>query len=89
MPILYLLVKLKSRGNWCILSVTNHGDTISRNDLKNIFRRFYRIDKARSMNHSYGLGLAIAESIANEHGGKIWAESADNINKFYVKLPVK
>ena len=43
----------------------------------------------RSMNHSYGLGLAIAESIALAHGGKIWAEMTNGINTFYVKLPVK
>ena len=84
-----VIVGLKKHSNFCMLSVMSHGDTISKADLKNIFKRFYRMDKARSMNHSYGLGLAIAESIAMEHGGSIWAESKDGVNKFYVRLPVK
>lgn len=84
-----VMISLKRNNNFCIFSITNHGDTISKTNLKNIFKRFYRMDKARSMNHSYGLGLAIAESIVLEHSGKIWAESADGVNTFYVKLPVK
>lgn len=79
-------VKLQRQGNHCLLSVANPGDAISREDLKNIFKRFYRIDKARAMNHSYGLGLSIADSIVKEHGGRIWAESDGGINTFYVQL---
>ena len=79
-------VRLKKQGNHCLLAVSNPGKEISKEDLKNIFKRFYRIDKARAMNHSYGLGLSIADSIIKEHGGKIWAESADGINSFFVQL---
>ena len=68
------------------MSVSNPGETISSEDLKNIFKRFYRIDKARAMNHSYGLGLSIADSIIREHRGKIWAESEHGINTFFVQL---
>lgn len=82
-------VRLKSHGGACILSVESCGDSISKADLKNIFKRFYRVDKARTSNHSYGLGLSIAESIANEHHGKIRAESIDGTNTFYVRLPIK
>lgn len=83
-----VVVKLKRQGNHCLLSVSNPGERISREDLKNIFKRFYRVDKARAMNHSYGLGLSIAESIVKEHGGKIWAESEGGINTFFVQLNV-
>ena len=79
-------VKLKRQGSHCLLSVANPGEQISKEDLKNIFKRFYRIDKVRSMNHSYGLGLSIADSIVKEHGGRIWAESAEGINTFFVQL---
>ena len=80
-------LRLKRQGSHCLLTVASRGEEIAKEDLKNIFKRFYRADKARGMNHSYGLGLAIAESIVTEHGGKIWAESADGINSFYVELP--
>ena len=72
----------------CILAVSSPGEPISKEDLKNIFKRFYRTDKARTMNGSYGLGLSIAESIVTAHKGKIWAESHDDYNTFYVQLPV-
>lgn len=81
-------VTLKQRGPRCLLSVSNPGEPISQADLKNIFKRFYRTDKVRSMNHSYGLGLSIAEGIVYEHHGRIWAESKDGHNTFFVELPV-
>ncbi len=81
-----VLVRLTRQGGHCLLSVASPGEAISREDLKNIFKRFYRIDKARSMNHSYGLGLSIADTIVSQHGGKIWAESSGGINTFFVQL---
>ena len=80
-------IGLKRQGSHCLLSVSNPGEQISQEDLKNIFKRFYRIDKARSMNQSYGLGLSIAEEIVSAHRGRIWAESAAGLNTFYVLLP--
>lgn len=80
-------ISLRRQGSHCLLAVSNPGPELSREDLVNIFKRFYRVDKARAMNHSYGLGLSIAESILKEHKGKIWAESAGGINTFFVQLP--
>ena len=80
-------VDLVSAGRNCLLSVASSGEPISREDLKNIFKRFYRADKARAMNGSYGLGLSIAESIVEAHKGKIWAESEEGLNTFFVQLP--
>ena len=79
-------VDLISSGKNCLLSVASPGEPISREDLKNIFKRFYRADKARAMNGSYGLGLSIAESIVESHKGKIWAESEEGLNTFFVQL---
>lgn len=81
-------VELKRIGHSCLLTVSNTGEPISKEDLKNIFKRFYRADKARSLNGSYGLGLSIAESIVEAHKGKIWAESERGYNTFFVQLPL-
>lgn len=78
----------KSGAHHCLLSVSDPGDPIRPEDLKKIFQRFYRIDEARAMNHSYGLGLSIAENIVKNHKGRIWAESEDGINTFRVELPM-
>lgn len=78
----------KSGAHHCLLSVADPGDAISPENLRKIFQRFYRIDEARAMNHSYGLGLSIAENIVKNHKGRIWAESAEGINTFRVELPM-
>lgn len=81
-------VKLEKWGNHALLSVENPGPAITREDLGNIFKRFYRVDKARSRDGSYGLGLSIAGRIVEEHRGRIWAESEGGINTFFVQLPL-
>ena len=81
------MVRLYSVGaNKCQLKVSNPGAEIPAEDLKKIFQRFYRMDKARSRDGSFGLGLSIAESIVAQHKGKIWAESKDGFNTFFVEL---
>ena len=75
-------------GRHCLLSVFSPGEPIPREELKRIFERFYRADKARAMNCSYGLGLSIAEAVVEAHKGKIWAESSEAGNTFFVRFPV-
>jgi len=70
----------------CLLSVADEGEEIPSDDLKNLFKRFYRADKARTRTGSFGLGLSIAETIITRHRGNIWAESRNNINTFFVEL---
>ena len=81
-------IELKKQGSHCLLAVSNPCEDISRKELKNIFRRFYRRDKVRSMSHSYGLGLAIAEALVREHRGRIWAECKEGRITFFVMLPL-
>ncbi len=70
------------------LMVANTGDTMTEEQCKRIFERFYRTDPARENNGGYGLGLAIASSIVTEMEGKIWCESRNGINSFFVQLPL-
>lgn len=70
----------------CRLQVSNPGAEIPPDERKNIFQRFYRMDKVRSRDGGFGLGLSIAENIVRQHRGRIWAESKDGINTFVVEL---
>lgn len=60
-----------------VLSVRDHGVGIAPDDVKSIFKRFYRVNH-RSLAHvkGTGLGLFIVKAIALKHGGKVFAESA-------------
>jgi len=81
-------VCLRRQGRNCLLTVANPGQPIPREDLQRIFERFYRSDRARTGNGSFGLGLAIAKSVTEEHGGRIWAQSNATGNCFCVQLPL-
>lgn len=81
-------LSLTKRNNNCRLEVSGCGTPISKEDCKNIFKRFYRIDSSRTDKQGYGLGLSIAYSIIEEHKGKIRAESKNGRNTFYVLLKI-
>lgn len=81
-------VNLQTSGKYAYIRVVSPGEMLSKEERKNIFKRFYRADKARAMNGSYGLGLAIAEAVVEAHKGKIWAESELGYNTFHVQLPL-
>ncbi len=59
-----------------VLRVQDHGVGIPQDDMKQIFKRFYRVTH-RSLAHvkGTGLGLFIVKAIAEKHGGKVFAES--------------
>lgn len=83
-----VLTLTRQSRNQCILKISTPGRELTARELTDIFKRFYRADEARSMNHSYGLGLSIAQRIVSDHRGKIWAESGDGRNIFCVTLPL-
>ncbi|MBQ9659463.1 MAG: HAMP domain-containing histidine kinase [Clostridia bacterium] len=83
-----VVVELFKDKNNIIIQVKNIGDEIPESERKNIFERFYRIDKSRNRNEKrYGLGLAIAKSTVEKYKGKIEVLYKDSYNIFKVELP--
>ena len=71
-----ITVSMKTTDDQMILSISDQGLGIPKEDLPKIFDRFYRVDKARSRAQGgTGLGLAIAKEIIKQHKGFIWAKS--------------
>jgi two-component system sensor histidine kinase BaeS len=69
------------------ITVADNGRGITPEDLPHIFDRFYRGDKSRQHNGESGLGLAIAKSIVEAHGGRIMVASDPNSGaKFTISL---
>ncbi len=80
----------KGEHNTLLLKVSNEGAPIPKEELEQIFLRFYRCDGSRSHHGSFGLGLSIAQSIVTGHKGKMWAESdGKSANYFFVSLPLE
>jgi two-component sensor histidine kinase len=78
-------VILKRNNGDVIFEVTNEGDPIPAGEEERIFERFYRVDKARNRaENRYGLGLAIAKNIVENHKGKISASSSGGKTVFRV-----
>jgi len=66
------------------LMIENDGETIPKEKINKIFDRFYRVDEARKYTGGFGLGLSIAQNIAQSHGWKISCESNEKSTRFIV-----
>ena len=86
---------LAVRDKAAVFSVHNTGPAIPADELPHVFDRFYRADKARTHNGTggesgFGLGLAIAHSIAEEHGGTLSVTSTETEGTtFTASLPLQ
>lgn len=65
-----------------LISVLNNGKPIPKEEIKYIWDRFHKADKARSKGGGTGLGLSIARQIVNQHKQTIWVESGNEGTKF-------
>lgn len=73
-------LRIKDVGDFVQVEIEDNGKGIRAKDLPFIFDRFYRTDASRnSATGGSGIGLSIVKKIMEDHGGKIWATSKDEV----------
>jgi len=65
-----VILKVAGEGGQIFASIEDFGEGIGEADLPHIFTRFYQADRSHSVD-GHGLGLSLAESIAQAHGAEI------------------
>lgn len=85
-------VDVRREGSHIRLAVNDNGPGLSAEEAANVFERFYRVDQGRTREENgggSGLGLAVARSIVEAHGGQIGVDSAPGQGAaFWFTLPV-
>jgi len=80
-------IKISKAENGAMVSIKNEGKPLKEEELHKIFEMFYRTDESRNnQTGGSGIGLSIAKSIVDLHGGKLWAECEGNKVYFYVLI---
>lgn len=80
------------KNSTAVIKVTNGGKPLEKGEMKQIFERFYQSDKARTRtpNTGYGLGLSIAQSLAEKNDFRLDVTSDEKTgNTFSVHVPLK
>ncbi|WP_373215736.1 sensor histidine kinase [Ruminococcus sp. 5_1_39BFAA] len=90
-------IRIKDVGDFIQVEIEDNGKGIGPKDLPYIFDRFYRTDVSRnSSKGGSGIGLSIVKKILEDHGGKVWATSREEIGTImyfvlrkYQEVPMK
>jgi light-regulated signal transduction histidine kinase (bacteriophytochrome) len=81
-------ISAKRQGEDWVVSISDNGIGIEKNDIQRIFQIFQRLHDRHRYPGS-GIGLAVCAKIVEQHGGKIWAESTPGAGStFFFSLPV-
>lgn len=84
-------IKIEEDSGYYKVSVTDNGIGIPTRDLARVFDRFFQVENHLTRRYSgMGLGLAVAKSMIELHGGRIWVESEEGKGSaFTFLLPIE
>jgi signal transduction histidine kinase len=71
-----VLVSVHQSGPELVVGVTDRGIGMSQEEQAQLFRRYYRAERAQAISSGLGLGLYVTRALVEAHGGRIWVESA-------------
>ncbi len=84
----HVAIGARHRADDVLVSVSNSGPEIPAEDLPHVFERFYRVEKSRDRaSGGAGIGLAIVKTLVELGGGRVGAESAADLTRFWFSLP--
>ncbi len=76
--------------NFALFRISDQGVGIPKNEIKKLFKEFYRASNVKKKFEGTGLGLSIVKQIASNHEGQVWVESEEGKGtSFYVTLPYR
>jgi signal transduction histidine kinase len=80
--------RIESSKPWLKIEISDTGEGIPKEEWHRVFDKFYQIKKRSTQGNGTGLGLTIAKSIVEAHGGSIWVEdSSSGGTTFVLVLP--
>jgi signal transduction histidine kinase len=80
--------KVDSSTRWLKIEISDTGEGIPKEEWNRVFDKFYQIKKSSMQGSGTGLGLTIAKTIVEAHGGHIWVEdSSEGGTTFGVAIP--
>lgn len=83
-----VVISAEPRAADVLVSIANTGEGIPAADLPHVFERFYRVEKSRDRARGgAGIGLAIVKQLVELGGGRVGAESANGLTRFWFSLP--
>ena len=84
-----IFMSLTSTGKKAVLAVSNDSEELSAENLSHLFDRFYTVDKSRNTDKGgNGLGLSIAKTICQNHGGDLNVAYGGGTITFTAEIPL-